>query len=78
MKTHSGDITFTPAGTGFELTASTFSGDDPLQSAAECLAQGQTGLHAPAADRADHGRRRRRAFVDLSTFSGDITVRKGQ
>jgi DUF4097 and DUF4098 domain-containing protein YvlB len=77
MKTHSGDITFTPAGIGFELTASTFSGDIRANPALTVPAKGADQGWGP-------GRTVRTtvagggAFVELSTFSGDISLAKAQ
>jgi hypothetical protein len=75
LKTHSGEIMLGHQGSGFELAASTFSGginfDEPMPS----TIKGNTNRYGP-------GRSVRGtvggggAYVELTTFSGDIMVRK--
>jgi hypothetical protein len=75
LKTHSGDIVLHHQGSAFEVAASTFSGDIKFDPAATVKVN--TNRHGP-------GRSLRGAiggggaYLELTTFSGDIIVGKGQ
>jgi DUF4097 and DUF4098 domain-containing protein YvlB len=77
LKTHSGEIMLNHQGSGFEIAASTFSGGINFDEAMPATVKGNVSQHGP-------GRSVRGtvggggAYVELTTFSGDIMVRKGQ
>ena len=77
LKTHSGNITLSHQGSPFEVAASTFSGDIKFDQALPATVKMNTNRYGP-------GRSVRGAvgsggaYVELTTFSGDIIVGKGQ
>jgi DUF4097 and DUF4098 domain-containing protein YvlB len=77
MKTHSGDIALYYMGNPFDLTASTFSGDITFQPALPSTVKNTSSRYGPGKSLrgAVNGGG---AYVELTTFSGDILVSKGQ
>jgi hypothetical protein len=77
LKTHSGDINLYHQGSPFEVAASTFSGDIKFDQALPATVKMNNNRYGP-------GRSVRGAvgsggaYVELTTFSGDIIVGKGQ
>jgi DUF4097 and DUF4098 domain-containing protein YvlB len=87
FNSHSGDVRLSLQGTvGFEITASTFSGD--LRSDLQLSGRGGSAAAVPAADDDDRGHGPRRqdlrgtfgdgsAIIMVQTFSGDLVVTGG-
>jgi hypothetical protein len=75
LKTHSGDIVVSHQGSAFEVAASTFSGDIKFDQPLPGTVKANTNRYGP-------GRSVRGAmggggaYLELTTFSGDITVNK--
>jgi DUF4097 and DUF4098 domain-containing protein YvlB len=77
LKTHSGDIMLYHQGSPFEVAASTFSGDIKFDQALPATVKSNTNHHGPGRSvRGTVGSGG--AYVELTTFSGDIIVGKGQ
>jgi hypothetical protein len=75
MKTHSGDIILNHQGSAFEVAASTFSGDIKFDQALPGTAKATTNQYGPGRSvRASMGGGG--AYLELTTFSGDIMVGK--
>lgn len=77
MKTHSGNIALHYMGGSFDLTASTFSGGITFEPALPATVKNTSSRYGPGKSMrgAVNGGG---AYVELTTFSGDILVSKGQ
>jgi gas vesicle protein len=77
LKTHSGNITLNHQGSPFEVAASTFSGDIKFDQPLPATVKANTNRYGPGRSvRGTVGNGG--AYVELTTFSGDILVGKDQ
>jgi hypothetical protein len=77
LKTHSGDISLYHQGSPFEVAASTFSGDIKFDQALPATVKMNRNQYGPGRSvRGSVGGGG--AYVELTTFSGDVIVSKGQ